>query len=164
MKTRFACVSFMLLLIACPVFSQPDSAVSVSDGTVRILIAKGNSYMENTVAALISDSLPSPAYSVTAIPLQDLPKQNRQDFSVIVLFNAIKRDQINSAVNKYIKTTENYGTRSNLLICTVYGERWKGKEAAEDAITTATKTLNPGSVASRVLANIRLAIQEKTDK
>ena len=87
--------------------------------------------------------------------------QNRTDFRAVVLFNAVKRNQINSAINKYIKTTENYGTRSNLLICTAYGEMWKGKETVQDAVTTATKTLNPELVASRVLANIRSILQEQ---
>jgi menaquinone-dependent protoporphyrinogen IX oxidase len=158
-KTVAAFLTIAVLLAGRPAGGQSDSVASVKEASVRILIAKGHSYLENTVAALIADSLPE--YTVTAIPLQELAQQNRQDYEVIVLFNAIHRDRINSAVDKYIKTTENYGTHSNLLICTVFGEKWKGKEIAMDAVTTATKTLNPETVASRVLANIRLAIREK---
>jgi hypothetical protein len=151
----------LFFLVVPTVFSQPDSAAFVKEVPSKILIAKGNSYLENSVAALISDSLLSSECAVTIIPLQDLEKQNRNDYKVIILFNAIKRDRINSTINKYIKSTENYGTYSNLLICTVYGEKWKGKEAAMDAVTTATKTLNPELVASRVLGNIRLVLQKK---
>jgi len=161
MKTLVACVLIAVLLVVRPCIAQLDSAANVKEGPVKILIAKTDTYLENAVAALISDSLSSPTCVVTSIRLQDLGKQNRQDYDVIVVFNAIKRGQINSAVHKYIQTTENYGTRSDLLICNVYGERWKGKETAEDAVTTATKTLNPDPVASRVLANIRLSLQQK---
>ena len=155
------CLVSMLLSAAGATLAQPDSTMYIKEGPVKILIAKSDSYLENTVASLISDSLSSSTCIVTSIPLQDLAKQNRRDFTVIILFNAIKRDRINSAVNKYIKSTENSGTQSNLLICTVYGEKWRGKETATDAVTTATKTLNPELVASRVLANIRLVLQEK---
>ena len=159
MKTVAAFLTIAVLLAGRPAGGQSDSVASVKEASVRILIAKGHSYLENTVAALIADSLPD--YTVTAIPLEDLDKQNHGDFAVIVIFNAVKRDRINSAVRKYIRTTQEYGTLSNLLICTVYGEIWKGKEIAADAVTTATKTLNPEIVASRVLANIRLAVREK---
>jgi menaquinone-dependent protoporphyrinogen IX oxidase len=153
---------FVALLLPCrPSFAQPDSSLSSPKTTRNILIAKGDSYLENTVAAMIVDSLSTTGTTVTIIPLKDLNKQNRQDYTVVVLFNAVKRGQINSAVSKYIKTTENYGTESTLLICNVLGEKWKGKETSMDAVTTATKTLNPEPVASRVLANIRSVFQEK---
>jgi menaquinone-dependent protoporphyrinogen IX oxidase len=156
-----ACVSSLALLVVCPAFAQPDSAAFVKETPAKILIAKGDSYLEKTVASLIVDSLSETGCIVKIITVQDLNKQNRQDYAAIILFNAIKRDRINSAVNKYIKTTENYGTQSNLLICTVYGEKWQGKEPAVNAVTSATKTLKPEIVAARVLSNIRLALQEK---
>jgi hypothetical protein len=159
MKTVLAGLALSIFLALRPAAGQPDTAGSVKEGPVKILIAKGNTYLENTVAALISDSMQECA--VTTIPLEDLAKQNRSDYKIVLLFNAIKRDQINSTINKYIKTTENYGTRSNLLICTPYGEVWKGKESALDAVTTATKTLSPGNVASKVVANIRRFLQKK---
>jgi hypothetical protein len=152
-------MSVAMTLIVFSAFAQHDSDRTAQAPPVKILIAKGNSYLENTVAALISDSLQE--YAITTIPLQDLVKQNRRDFTVIIIFNAIKRDKINPVIDKYIKSTENPGTPSNLLICTVYGEQWKGKGASTDAVTSATKTLNPELVAARVLANIRLAIQEE---
>jgi menaquinone-dependent protoporphyrinogen IX oxidase len=153
---------FVALLLPCPPsFAQPDSSMTSPITPRNILIAKGDSYLENTVAAMIVDSLSTSGTTVTIIPLNDLNKQNRLDYTVVVLFNAVKRGQINSAVNKYIKTTENYGTLSNLLICNVLGEKWKGKEASMDAVTTATKTLNPEPVASRVLANIRSVLQRE---
>lgn len=151
-------MSLMILLVVSRGFGQSDSDL-VKEVPQKILIAKGDSYLENTVAAMIADSLTG--YTVTTIPLQDLVNQSRKEFRAVVLFNAVKRDQINSTINKYIKTTENYGTRSNLLICTAYGKKWNGKEPGQDAVTTATKTQNPGLVASRVLANIRLILQEK---
>jgi menaquinone-dependent protoporphyrinogen IX oxidase len=156
-----ACVSLLALLAVCPAFAQPDSTASVKETPVKILIAQGESYLEKTVSSLIADSLSKTGCAVKIIALQDLNKQNRQDYSAIILFSAIKHDRINSAVNKYIKTTENYGTQSNLLICTVYGEKWQGKEPAVNAVTSATKTLKPENVAARVLSNIRMAIQEK---
>jgi hypothetical protein len=161
MVMHFFLFSAVALPGAMPAAAQADSTAFVKESPVKILIAKTDTYLENTVAALISDSLSSPSCIVTSIPLRTLSRQNRRDFTVIVLFNAVKQGQINSAVNKYIRSTENSQTPSNLLICTVYGEKWKGKETAADAVTTATKTLNPVLVAARVLTNIRLAIQEK---
>jgi hypothetical protein len=155
------CLLSLFIPVAGPVFAQPDSVVFVKEGPAKILIAKSDSYLENTVATLITDSLSSSDCIVTTIPLADIVKQNRQDFAIIILFNAIKRDKINPTIDKYIKTTENPGTPSNLLICTVYGEKWKGKETSTDAVTTATKTLSPQLVASRVIANIRFILQGK---
>jgi hypothetical protein len=148
-------------LVAGSAFAQPDSGAFGKQPPAKILIAKTDTYLENTVATLISDSLSSPDCIVTTIPLSKLVEQNRQDFTIIILFNAVKRDKINPAIDKYIKTTENPGTPSNLLICTVYGEKWMGKETATDAVTSATKTLNPELVASRVIANIRFILQGK---
>jgi hypothetical protein len=160
-KTVKASLASLILLAVCPVSGQPDSAAFVKDAPNKILIAKEDSYLEKSVISLIVDSLSEKGCIVDIIALQDLNKQNRRDYSVVVLFNAIKRDRINSAVNKYIKTTENYGTQSNLLICTVYGEKWQGKEPAVNAVTSATKTLKPEIVAARVLSNIRIALEEK---
>jgi hypothetical protein len=159
MKTGMVFFFLMTLLLVRQDFGQSDSSASVKETPPSILIAKGESYLENTVASMIADSLTG--YTVRTIPLQDLVNQNRKDFRAVVLFNAVKGNQINSTINKYIKTTENYGTRSNLLICTAYGEKWNGKESVQDAVTTATKTLNPELVASRVLANIRLILQQE---
>ena len=67
MKTGIVFLFLMILLLVRQDFGQSDSSASVKDeAQPRILIAKGGSYLENTVASMIADSLPG--FTVTTIP------------------------------------------------------------------------------------------------
>ena len=162
MTVKIAPILLMALALfsARPVFCQSD--VQAADPPPKkILIAKGDSYLENTVAAMLIDSCASVDMSATAIALGGLDAANRQEYDVVVVFSAIKRGRISAEVNKYITTTKQYGTHSNLLICNVFGENVGGRETSTDAVTTATKILSPEPIVSRILANIRLILKGK---
>jgi hypothetical protein len=149
----------LFLFYSCSV-AQTDSAAGEAAMPVKVLIAKGNSYLENAVAAMINDSLTAQGRQVTIIDLKKINNQNRGEFKVVVLFNAIKASTIGPTVSKFVRSTEDYGSGSNLLICNVYGDKWENKPSDVSAVTSATKTLKPGLVASKVLANIYLMLHE----
>jgi hypothetical protein len=118
----------------------------------RILLARGNSYLENAVSGIIVDSLFRRGYSVTVLDVKSLVNEDPNVYRASIIFNGVISSRLFEPVAGY---TSNFKDReSNILICTAYGERWDGKKVEPDAVTAATKSLDPAEVTAKVLKNI----------
>ena len=131
--------------------SPNDTAVTGEPLPSRdVLLVKGTSWLENAVARVLCDSLDKKGFYVTVIQTASLGNRNPSNFCATIIFNGIKGSGLSGPVKEYTRTLGQ--TPSNVLICTVYGERWNGGNARVDAVAAATRSLNPASVASRILA------------
>jgi hypothetical protein len=146
----------MVVAMACGtrLFAAPNDTSERMDTTVsmNVLIVKGNSYLENTVTKIVQDSLSRLGFSVNSVPLKKLGSENPANYKAIIVFSAIKvSGQLDPLVKKFIDTKSN-DPSSNVMICTVYGERWGGARVKTDAVSAATKTLNPAAVAAKIVS------------
>jgi hypothetical protein len=121
-----------------------------------VVIAKGNSYLENVVTKIIIDSLHSKRIDVSTIDFKNLNDEVSAKCGTVVVFNAVKSSKLTRPVRKFIdKGADEYGNpASNVLICTVHGNLWNPKNATVDAVTGATKTLDPKGIALIILNRI----------
>jgi hypothetical protein len=156
-----AIVALLTAALAWSAFCQTDSARSPGASKVRILVAKGNSYMENEVAAIVKDSLTGRGYEVVTVPLKQLSGQNPREFKAAIIFHSVKSSGLSPAAKEYARLSEQYGTQSNLLVCNVLGEKWEKKDQEEASVTSATKTLKPKTVASKILSNLSSILQHE---
>jgi menaquinone-dependent protoporphyrinogen IX oxidase len=156
-----AIFALLTAVLASSAFCQTDSVRSPGASKVRILLAKGNSYMENEVAAIVKDSLTDRGCEVVIVPLKQLNGQNPREFKATILFHSVKSSGLSPAAKEFVKLNEEYGTQSNLLVCNVLGEKWENKDQEEASVTSATKTLKPSAVASKILANLSSILQHE---
>ena len=116
-----------------------------------VLIIKGNSYLENAVAKILSDSLLNRGFQVKYGDVAHADRESAGKFTTTMIFNAIKKDQnIDPIVQRYIDSKN--GGSSNILIFTVYGATNNSTSKEADAITAATKSLNPVVIAVRIMS------------
>jgi len=129
---------------------QPDDTVLLQ----VVLVAKGNSYLEDAVTKVLTDRLAEKGISVKQIPLTKLSEENSGDYRAVLIFNAIRASgQVDPIARAFINSKSDHPS-SNVMICTVYGERWHGKRPTVDAVSAATKTLNPEMLAQKILMDI----------
>jgi len=119
-----------------------------------VLVVKGNSYLENAVTKIITDRLAGQNVTVKQIALANLSKENYGAYRAVLIFNAIRASgQVDPIARAFINSKSDHPS-SNIMICTVYGERWHGKAPTVDAVSAATKILNPEMVAQKILLDI----------
>jgi hypothetical protein len=144
-----------LCFFLCPslLFSQADSIPrDTSSKSNKILLAKGNTFLEDLVAKIVKDTLTARGFSVKVIDTKYIADEQPAVYRVSIVFSGIKGDHLFDPVSRY--ATGFKDQKSNLLICTAYGDRWDSKKLAVDAVTAATKTLDPDEVAANLLKNI----------
>ncbi len=153
MKHGAAILVLGILFCAMPALSQSDSTPSRDTLPLNVLIAMGTSYLEQAVSAIVKDSLQSRGYQVTIVNIKTLGRQNRRRYRAVILFNAVKSSQLTPVARKFVRSQEGPGGESNMLICDVDGEAWKGEREEVDAVASATVKMRPQEVAARVLTN-----------
>lgn len=162
MFNRTCCLMLTsMLLIGASVSAQKPLSVdtiSIPGGFAKksVLIAKGQSYLENTVAQIVTDSLKVRGITIVTADLQSLQKMSSIQHNAILVFGAVKSSKLIGPVSKYIaslRDTKNQAA-ANVLICTVYGDIWSPKKASVDAVTGPTQTLNPLSIAQKLIIQI----------
>jgi len=121
-----------------------------------VVIVKGNSYLEDLVTKIIIDSLSRRRVDVSTIDLKNLNNAVPAKYGTVVVFNAVKSSKLTRPVRKFIdQGADVYGNpASKVLICTVHGNLWNPKNATVDAVTGATKTLDPKGIALNILKMI----------
>lgn len=148
----------VVLILTCAVQLYAAKGHSVAgDGSdttkpKKVLIVKANTYLENMVAGALTDSLAKRGITVETISISKLDKKNQAEYSTIIVFSALKASgQLDPIIKRYI-SAKSSGPVSNIMICTVYGEKWAGiPRKTTDAVSAATKTLDPTVVANRIL-------------
>lgn len=130
-----------------------------------VLIAKGNSYLENAVTGIISDSLSRRLIKVRTSDLKSLKNAIPSTYNVVVIFNAVAASKLVTPVRNFIERSGDPGKNptSNVLICTVYGNRWDPENAPVDGVAGATQTLNIKAVANKVLNLIYTSLNINTN-
>ena len=119
-----------------------------------VLVVKGNSYLENAVTKIIADRLSQQGISVKQIALTKLPKENYGAYRAILIFHAIQASGLLDPIARDFIASKSSSPSSNIMICTVFGEKWQGKKSSVDAVSAATKTFNPEMVAQKILINV----------
>jgi hypothetical protein len=142
-----------LFFCAAACFSQIGSAAKPDTVAEKVLISSGNSYMEKAVSSIVKDSLAARGYTVDIVSKRNLNSQDRRNYRVIILFGAVRAADLSEAAKRFVRSLEGTGSASNLLICTIYGERWDTEKQDVNAVASATKTLKPDVVAGKILSN-----------
>jgi len=135
-------------------FASVDTTDTLkSSATSRtVLIAKNDSYLENAVSAILGDSLSLRGFSIKIISLEFLEKERSGNYRATIVMNAIQSSKEQSVVRAYTRALG--ADQSKILVFTVYGEEWKTGKVVGDAVTGATKTLNPAAIAEKILGRI----------
>jgi hypothetical protein len=133
-----------------------------------VLIIKGGSDLENRVAKIVTDNLTRQSLKVELENLRNARRQESGKYLVVIVFNAIKK---NNYIDRSIHTFLNARgmPNENVLVFSVYGRTWPtatDQQEPTDAITAATRTLNPSEVAQavsqQVISTIRSDRNERT--
>jgi hypothetical protein len=115
-----------------------------------VQIIKNNSYLENAVAAIVSDSLSKRGCSVKFVELSRRGIDAAVISGTTIVFGAIsERQKLDPLVRKYLSSQ--HGESSRNLIFSVYGEPWNDSLRRVDAITAATNALKPDDIAKKIL-------------
>ena len=144
----------MVVAFAAQLSAAQGDTTAYRDTTAprTVLIVKGDSYMENAVTKILKDSLGRQGVTVETARIKKLSSKNSADYTAIIVFSAIKASgQLDPVVRRYMETKGNDPT-SNIMVCTVIGEKWSGAAEKEDAVSAATKTLNPVVVAAKIMS------------
>jgi hypothetical protein len=144
----------LIAAIALLTNAQPDSLRSFAPASDSVIIAKANSYLENQVAAILIDSLSVHGLKVGCVDIRKANRYRPDNYRAIIIFSGVKQGDLIAPVRSIMAASGN--ARSRVLVSTVYGERWGGAKPAVDAFTAATKTLQPGTIAGRILASLNL--------
>jgi hypothetical protein len=133
-------------------YAQTDSLRSSAPVSDSVLIAKSDTYLENAVAAILTDSLNRRGLKVRTIDIRKVNRPGTDDYRTIIVFNGVKSNDLVAPVRSLM--TSSAARRAKVLISMVYGERWDGSQGAVDAFTAATKTLQPNVIARRILRSL----------
>jgi hypothetical protein len=153
---KLKCATLLLVLASgvFPVMAGGQSAAG-ADSTAPsrgVLIVKRDSYLENTVSAIVKDSLSAKGFSVKIISPESLKDEQPADYRAAIVMSAIQSSKKNDIERSWARR---FGAgQSNVIIFTVYGEEWKNGKAVGDAVAGATKKLNPAVVAAGLLERI----------
>jgi hypothetical protein len=143
----------LALLLALPCHAQTDSSQHVDTLPLRVLIAMGPSYLENAVSAIVKDSLQARGYEVTIVSNSVLGAQDRRRYRAFILFSAVRESKLTRTAQKLMRSQDGPGQISNMLVCDVLGEPWKGGHEEMSGVASATQRVKPEDIAVRIVAN-----------
>jgi hypothetical protein len=136
-----------------PAFAAIDSTISQKlEQNPIVLIAQGGSYLERAVSGCLNDSLSKKGILVKIIPLESLKNEQSSRYRATIIMNAVKSSKLQGIARAYARAMD--ARKSNILICTVYGEEWKRGTTVSDAVSEATVSLNPADVAAKLLRGL----------
>jgi hypothetical protein len=157
-------VGIILVVSAMSLFARNTTTTDTSVSSKvkqrkAVLIVKGNSYLENAIAKIIIDSLSRRGIDVRTTDLKTVSSAVPAEFVTILVFSAIKSSNIRDQIREFIKGVNDVDGDpvSNILICTVHGDVWEPKKSTVDAVTGATRTLDPGDIAKKIMKQINAA-------
>jgi hypothetical protein len=140
-----------------PMAQNDSSGFDKAISSRSVLLVKEDTYLETAVGRILIDSLTQKGFTVKTISQSSLPNENSVAYRVIIILNAIKPSGLTAPVKQFMNATNK--SQSNVLISTVYGEPWFKNKQSEDAVATATKTLNPEMLAAKLLAYVNSIIE-----
>ena len=147
---------FMVFFQVAMAQNSPDQAEKNS--FKRVLLVKDDSYLENAVGKIVIDSLTHNGFYVRTVRQNSLESENPGAYRITIVFNGVKSSDLTAPIKNYADAMG--GTKSNLLISTVFGDAWEKNKGTVDAIAAATKSLNPNAVAEKILANVNKLIEK----
>jgi hypothetical protein len=139
--------TFKLILLALCLYCT----VPAQEATKTVLIAKSNSWLENTVSALVTDSLVKIGYKVTILDLKAILGENVESYSVTVVFDGIKTARVIESVDEYAKKSKE--KKYNFILFRLTGDI-HDVNSKIDAITAATKNIKPPVVAAKIVSAV----------
>lgn len=143
----------LALFLAWPCPAQIDSSQHLDTLPLKVLIAIGPSYLENAVSAIVKDSLQARGYEVVIVNNSVLGAQDRRRYKAFILFSAARESKLTRAAQKLMRSQDGPGEASNMLVCDVLGEPWKGGHEEMSGVASATQRVKPEDIAARVVAN-----------
>jgi hypothetical protein len=129
--------------------SAAQAARTVPD---TVLIAKGNSYLENAVARIVVDSLQRKGVRVKIVSVKTIRSYDPRAYRAAVIFSGVRSGRTADSVREFVLRSSD--PNSKILISTVYGEPWQDGGQSGDAVAAATRTLRPETIAVRILGFI----------
>jgi hypothetical protein len=142
-------------------FASVDTTDTLkSSATSRtVLIAKSDSYLENAVSAILSDSLSLRGFSIKLVSSESLEKERSGIYRAIIVMNAIQSSKLQNIERDFKRALG--AQQSKILVFTVYGEEWKTGKIIGDAVAQATKKLNPAAIAAKILSRLEAMAEIK---
>jgi hypothetical protein len=138
--------------VAADSTAQIEDSIQLSNlpDLKMVLIVHNDTYLEEKVAEIVRDSLVRRGYTVKTISHQFLRNENPGYYTSSIIFNGIKSADLTGPAKKYARTLSQ--TPSNIMFFTVNGETWdKKKTSRTDGVSAATRSINPGNVANKIL-------------
>lgn len=153
-KITVTIISICILTILSFVYAQ-----NVTDSTVSqkktVLIIKDSSSLEISVVRILKDTLSKIGYEVKETPIADISKEKASDYTVSIVFSAIKAgNDSDPSIRKFVASKA--GTTAKVKLYTVYGNVYKKGDSDIDAKSEATKAMHPKLVADRILKSLEL--------
>ena len=143
-----------LLFILALNLSAQDTTKSKS-----VLIAKSNSWIENKVSAILTDSLVKIGYKVTILDIKAISGENASDYFITVVFDGVKSAKLVEPLNTYSNDVR--VKKLNFFVFRITGDI-HNLNSNIDAFTAATKTIKPQMVAEKIIGTI-LKVSTKSD-
>ncbi|MBL8028247.1 MAG: hypothetical protein JNL74_17620 [Fibrobacteres bacterium] len=158
MKNITIIKSFYLVLSLLFILSVNASASDTAN-VKSVLIAKSNSWIENKVSALLTDSLVKIGYKVTTLDVKAISGENAGDYFITVVFDGIKSAKFIEPLYKYSNDVK--VKKVNFFLFRITGDI-HDLNTNIDAFTAATKTIKPQSVADKIISTI-MKVSAKSD-
>ena len=162
LKVLYGFVLIIIVASALIFGALPDSVISASAAGIAptdstpsktVLLVKGNSYWEKTVGTLVVEKLTARGFTVVVANIKNVSVQNPRMYAYTILFGAVEtQKRLSPEARTYV--TVNGGSLSNILIARVFGQAWNPKEKTVDAVTTATKSLDPEVVSDKIVTQV----------
>ncbi|OGS35581.1 MAG: hypothetical protein A2293_07485 [Elusimicrobia bacterium RIFOXYB2_FULL_49_7] len=150
----------LLTLVAIPLSAKDTSAVKKAAPTnKKVLLVKSSSDLEKKVAAAIADSLLARGYTLDIIPLDNLDKAEPKEYAATLVFSGVVATKLFEPVSRY--ADELMRQKRTVILCTLYGEQWDEGPSTLDAVTSATKAIDPAVVVGNILRNFDKTVNKK---
>jgi hypothetical protein len=131
-----------------------DSLAAADSAAHRVLILKGNSYLENAVTKIISDSLHHHGFNLSTDDWKKAGHYPPSKYRAILIFSSIKANQtLDPQIEGYLDS-KGVADAQNILVFSVHGRLWPDSTRtiySVDAITAATRTLDPIKISNQIV-------------
>lgn len=165
---RTTTYSLVLLLCLCAAGASGDTT-GIADTTrpcppsgLSVLIASDHgeiSSFQQTVIARVEQALASAGHAVSRIDVAALDKANPSASNAIIVLNAIEADKLRRPVRDFVRKAADAELRERVLVSTVTGGDWTGKQARVHAITGASRNYSIDVVVRTIVKRVEAVLE-----
>ena len=164
-KNHWICILSVMLLAMCLSACAPrplvtGSTIGAISSKNRILIATKNSEFKDAVVSRIVKALEKEKVFIEIIDLANLSNISSKGYEAIVIMNEYKFFRINRHVRHFLESTSEYDRKKIVLLTTAGSPSIMVKGAEVDAISSASKNANAGSVSEKIIRKVDAILAE----